>query len=459
MVYDLNDTIAAIGTATGGAVRGMVRLSGPRVLDCLGACFQPASAIAQLISVQAPSVYSGKVTAQFSSSLPCDLFLWPNERSYTRQPTAELHTLGSPPLLEQLLRSVCDSGARLAEPGEFTLRAFLAGRLDLTQAEAVLGVIDAHSSTELSTALTQLAGGLSQPLSKLREQLLGLLAELEAGLDFAEEDIEFISAAELHRQIISAQAIVAEVAAQLSSREDTGDLPRIVLSGPPNAGKSSLFNALVERFGCTSTHALVSNQSGTTRDFVTAIISLRGLACELVDTAGVESVLASDSIDQIAQAMTSKQRQQADLVVQCQETLSSSWCEHELPAKQDHTLVVQTKSDLFSPKLPSTHSKLACSSVSGAGLAQLAELFYQRVSTTARETRSSPALTARRCSGSLQQAQHSLSQAVNIVAVQGGEELVAAEIREALHALGQVVGVVYTDDILDRIFGQFCIGK
>src|SRR5207248_7990151 len=132
--------------------------------------------------------------------VPLVLYLWPTGRSYTRQPSAELHLPGSPPILEAALAAVCQAGARLARPGEFTLRAFLAGRLDLTQAEAVLGVIEAQCRHELDAALGQLAGGLARPLTALREQLLDLLAQLEAGLDFVDEDIEFITAADLERQ-------------------------------------------------------------------------------------------------------------------------------------------------------------------------------------------------------------------------------------------------------------------
>src|SRR5205807_699202 len=136
--------------------------------------------------------------------VPATIYVWPTVSSYTRQPTAELHLPGSPPLLEAALHAVCQAGARLAQPGEFTLRAFLAGRLDLTQAEAVLGVIDAGSRRQLDSALGQLAGGLSRPLTQLRDELLDCLAELEAGLDFVEEDIQFISANELKRKLTGA---------------------------------------------------------------------------------------------------------------------------------------------------------------------------------------------------------------------------------------------------------------
>ncbi len=458
MTYDPDDTIAAIGTAAGGSPRGMVRLSGPQVLDCLDACFRADNLAAQPRDARLSCVIVGTVTLASDDmvALPCDLFLWPTQQSYTRQPTAELHTLGSPPLLEQLLRTVCDGGARLAEPGEFTLRAFLAGRIDLTQAEAVLGVIDAHSSTDLHTALAQLAGGLSQPLMQLREQLLQLLAELEAGLDFAEEDIEFISADQLHRQLTSAQTIVANAVAQLSSREDVSDLPRVVLCGPPNVGKSSLFNALVERYAMAPSEqrALVSEQSGTTRDFVTAVVVFNGLACELVDTAGVEPISEVYSIDQIAQEMTDQQREQASLVIRCEDASDG------LPNDCDsEELLARTKSDLLAIPPPCSSNQVPCSSVDGSGLQLLTQRIYDKLADATGETSNSVALTATRCAESLRLAEQSLAQALQLVEIRGGEELIAAEVRGALHSLGQVVGAVYTDDILDRIFGQFCIGK
>ena len=184
----LDDTIAAIASPPGGGARGIVRLSGPGLRACLEECFRP-SPPAPLATLTRPTAVPGLCWLRgLAAPLPGELFLWPGKRSYTGQPVAEIHTLGSPPLVEALLRTVCAAGARLAEPGEFTLRAFLAGRIDLTQAEAVLGVIDAADPGQLRAALVQLAGGLARPLHRLRDELLDLLADLEANLDFAEED-------------------------------------------------------------------------------------------------------------------------------------------------------------------------------------------------------------------------------------------------------------------------------
>ena len=253
-------------------------------------------------------------------AIPCDLFLWPGNRSYTRQPTAELHLPGSAPLLEMVLDELCVHGARVAEPGEFTLRAFLAGRIDLTRAEAVLGVIDAGSSQQFDVALDQMAGGLSRPLLMLRETLLQLLAQIEAGLDFVEEDIEFITSNQILSQLSSARDIVETMQEKMVSRGDQTGLPRVVLLGKSNAGKSSLFNALLRHnhsvYGIQP-QSLVSERSGTTRDYVTARLQRANISCELIDTAGNMSLTGRSAVASAAQAIAHEQQQRADVRLFC----------------------------------------------------------------------------------------------------------------------------------------------
>ena len=300
----LDDTICAIASAPGGARRAVVRLSGPGVLATIETCFRPQPP-ARLADVTRPTVVAGSISlppwgeGAARDSLPADLYFWPTDRSYTREPAAEIHTLGSPPLVAAVLQALSAAGARLAQPGEFTLRAFLAGRLDLTQAEAVLGLIDAAGDRQCQVALAQLAGGLARPLSELRESLLDLLAQLEAGLDFVEEDIEFIGQAELHERLSEAGRTVAGLTARMSDRSDVSDAVRAVLVGWPNVGKSSLFNALSggalshasgSRSGGSA--ALVSDEPGTTRDYLVAWLDPASPGasprCQLIDTAGVE---------------------------------------------------------------------------------------------------------------------------------------------------------------------------
>ena len=201
----VDETIVAIASCPYGGLRGIVRVTGPDTVNCLRSIFRGNDDLSWWQVGRATRIPGAVLLAPPLGDAPCDLFLWPTERSYTRQPTAELHTLGASPLLQAVMKTVCQQGARLARPGEFTLRAFLAGRLDLAQAEAVLGVIDAVDDRQLEVALAQLAGGLSGPLTTLRDTLLNLCADLEAGLDFVDEDIQFISTEQLDRQLHAAQ--------------------------------------------------------------------------------------------------------------------------------------------------------------------------------------------------------------------------------------------------------------
>lgn len=464
-MYHLDDTIAAVASAAGGAARGILRVSGPQAAQIVAAIFRPDNG-QPLAAVRSPQRIAGTLELARPDTpgwqLPAALYLWPGPRSYTRQPTAELHTLGSPPLLAAALRALTAAGARPAEPGEFTLRAFLAGRLDLTQAEAVLGVIDAAAEAELEAALRQLAGGLAEPLHALREQLLNLLAHLEAGLDFVEEDIEFISPGELAAQLAAASSCVAGLVERMAVRTDAADLPRVVLIGSPNVGKSSLFNAL-----CGAGGALVADEPGTTRDFVSALVDLGDCRCELIDTAGVAELLgdATDSLHIAAQQVTAVQRQRADVRILCLDSTRAlnAWERAELDAAaaegltQHAWMIVGTKCDLGDSGADA--GALATSSQTGAGLPELRRQLREAVVRRARPEGSAVLLTAQRAGASLLRAGEALEGARQAAASGRGEEIVAADIRSALEELGRVVGAVYTDDILDRVFSRFCIGK
>jgi tRNA modification GTPase len=385
------------------------------------------------------------------------------------------------------LNSTCRAGARLAEPGEFTLRAFLAGRLDLTQAEAVLGVIDARDHDDLSTALTQLAGGLARPLHKLRDDLVQLLAELEAGLDFTEEDIEFISKDALLARLNCAQRLLCEVAQQMSSRGTAATATLVALVGPPNAGKSSLFNALVSRFGQpggsadnTPMSSIVSSRCGTTRDYVTASIEIDGARCELVDTAGIENdsnaVPCGDhpgeeiqSIDVAAQSLTKERRAAAAIRIHCIDSTNVAAIASDALRKGSDAIhgdiVVLTKIDLMDAPLrvatgPNHSSVIATSSRTGAGLDELCRQIRAALGTEAASQKGhAVAATAERCRESIRLAVSAIARATDVIQHETGDELAAAELHVALSELGKVVGAVYTDDLLDRIFSTFCIGK
>ena len=455
-----DDTIAAIASAPGGAYRGIVRISGPTVAACLQSCFRCGSR--DLIDVAQPAIVAGRmILGDPLGDVPADLYLWPGTRSYTRQPLAELHTLGSPPVLHAVLRTLCAAGARRAGPGEFTLRAFRAGRLDLTQAEAVLAVIDASSRTELDVALRQLAGGLARPLHQLRGRLLDLLARVEAGLDFVDEDLEFITAADLNRQLQEAATELARLAAQLASRGAADDQFRVVLTGWPNVGKSSLMNALAGK-----QTALVSPRAGTTRDYLIGTVNIRGLACQLIDTAGWNAA-HGDPVAASAQTLGAQQTGQAHVQLLCLDATRplNAWERGMLESLPSaNRILVWTKTDLPHTTDPPPES-VATSSRTGAGIEALRQAIH-RYLTAERNPSQVVAGTAVRCRETLRRAATAVQQALDAIPNVGsdapgatGEELVAAELRLALDELAQVVGAVYTDDILERIFSRFCIGK
>jgi tRNA modification GTPase len=371
--------------------------------------------------------------------------------SYTGQDVSELHTLGAPPLLGLVLAGCLSRGARHAQPGEFTLRAFLCGRIDLTGAEAVLGVIDARNQAQLDAALQQLAGGLSGPILTLRDRLLDLLSHLEANLDFADEpDVDPLSRAQLTGELAAAAVAIGTLTARLSRRDRTASRPKVVLIGRPNAGKSRLFNALVR-----DDHALVSPCAGTTRDYLTAICPCDGLTVELVDTAGVET--PQGPIESQAQTLRDEQAGQADLLLLCS-AADRGPDATTMPQIDTSILWIRTKCDLEPLDGEDSEGMIRTSAETGEGL----DLLRSAIASTLREQDSDgdlPASTAARCRDSLVRASQSVSAAAHTIVRGGGDELVAFELRLALDELGKVVGAVVTDDILDRIFQKFCIGK
>jgi tRNA modification GTPase len=382
-----------------------------------------------------------------STRLPADLYEWVAPNSYTGQHMVELHTISCPPLVDLLVTACLVAGARAAHPGEFTTRAFLAGKLDLTRAEAVLGIIEAGSRDELRQALGQLAGGVARPLQQLRDDLLSLLADVEAGLDFSDEDITFTDQRDLLLRLTRAMALLTLARKQLDDRS-AGQRPfRAVLAGRPNVGKSTLFNALA---GAAA--ALVSPAPGTTRDYLVVRLELAGTRVELVDTAGWQD--ATDRIDQHAQLLGRGQADEADLVLLCLEAGQPpvSAEEDALQRSKSATLAIATKCDLQTP----AGDLLPTSAATGLGLDALRSVLAERARAHARPVLA-PSLS--RCRHHIERCLGNLRQAHAVVLNEDPAELLAVEVRGALEQLGEMVGAVYTDDLLDRIFSRFCIGK
>jgi len=435
---DLEDTIVALASAAGPGARAIIRISGNaavKIVQAVMPSFERDPTAGRQCR-QAAIVLSG-----VHSALPADVYFWPAPKTYTGQDLVEIHTISSPPLVELLIAACLNAGARAAQPGEFTMRAFLAGKLDLTRAEAVRGVIEATSRDQLKEALTQLAGGLAHPLHDLREELLNLLADVEAGLDFADENIQFVDRTALLQRITKGLAFITLVRKQMEQRA-LGHRPfRVVIAGSPNAGKSSLLNALVGQ-----NRALVSDVAGTTRDWLEATLTIDGVKIQLVDTAGLGA--AVDAIARQAQQSGGEQAQQADLVL---------WCwppgeRRETERTGIASLHLATKSDLGP-----THAGLfAVSAVTGTGLDKLKQALAQFA-----KKGNGDALPASlsRCRHHVDACLLHLRQGHRLVLEEEPPELLALELRLALEELGAMVGAVYTDDLLDRVFSRFCVGK
>ena len=344
------------------------------------------------------------------------------------------------------------------------------GRIDLVQAEAVLGVIDAADHEELEQALEQLAGGVSQPLAAIRTDLIALLGDLEAGLDFVEEDIEFVGQQQLIDRLNSAAERLSFLMNQTTTRMVATDRPRVVLAGPPNAGKSTLFNALIETNSKLVAPALVSPASGTTRDYLAQSISIGGLEIELIDTAGIETTSSENDIAGQAQQLGRDQHSRADLVLWCspldeapsfgeeeKNATENDWTTAFPEIPRERLIRLGTKSDLAQPLSPEAFD-MCLSVANNHNLMPLLELVAQRLSAGA-SGRGMLGSTSARCQQSLRDAILAMHSAIGAVTDGMGDEIVALEIRAGLDHIGQILGVVYTDDILDHIFSSFCIGK
>lgn len=451
MFGSLEETITAPAAPCGGR-RGIVRISG-------GVSLQVACRLIRSFPDDFDRTQTAILPVELTlygrqRLLPALLYFWPAGHGFTAEESVEIHTFGSPAIVSRLVRELCaEQRVRPANHGEFTLRAFLNGRIDLTQAEAVLGVIDARSGGELSTALTQLSGHLARPLHALREELLNLLSDWEAGLDFAEEGIAFLTPETLADRLEELRKRLRKISDTLTSRSPRQTLGTVLLFGRPNAGKSTLFNALKGRFGGETTpNALVCDHAGTTSDWLEAPLCLGDRTVRLIDTAGTESIDRPEE-------RTDRLLAGADLVLYC---LPGDQIPEPIPPslEPDRVILLQTKSDLalrsLSPEQTARFFRtLPVSSIRLESIEQAAgaiDAFFRTI-----PPGGAVPSTAQRCASALDAAQAALSRAV--MSIGGDEVLTAAQMREALEQIGTVTGAVTTDDLLDRIFSRFCLGK
>jgi tRNA modification GTPase len=469
------DTIVAIATPPGRGGIGIVRLSGPDAPQLLLPHLELRSSLLPGRARYCAIVDGG---ARLDEGV-VTWFAAPN--SYTGEDVLEVAAHGSPVILDLLVRRALEAGARLARPGEFTQRAFLHGRIDLTQAEAVRDLIEAETLYQVRVAAEQLGGALSRRVAPVKERLVALVTLLEAGIDFAEDDIDVTPDAEIARRLDTLEAALAPIAATFREGRLVHNGLTMAIVGRPNAGKSSLFNRLVER-----ERAIVTATPGTTRDLVTERISLGGIPVELVDTAGLRE--AEDEAESHGIARTEGAMADADLVLLLLDATAVVDADGvlRLPEKDARLLaslegrsplVVLNKIDLARPmrldgvrlahvgnkNVENKMSELAqVSALTGEGVPELRAHLLERVRGSERNPGNNAEggmLTSLRHYEAMQGCTQALTRARAALAERVPHEMLLLDLYAALQQLDQLTGATTADDILNRIFSSFCIGK
>ena len=435
-------TIAAIASPPGPGRRGVVRISGPEAGELVRALATRPLALLGRAALEL-RIHDGR------GEQPCLLLWMPGPASYTREDVAELHLPGAPPLLAAALARLFELGCAPAAPGEFTRRAFQNGRLDLTQAEGVMELIQAGNERERRAAVELLEGGLGARLASLRRGFVDLRTLAEGSLDFDEADTGHVPSAELAQGAADLAQELARTLAWEVARQAPRALPRVVLAGPPNAGKSTLFNALVP-----GGRALVSAVAGSTRDGVGGLWPLAGLDCLLLDAPGHDP--AARGADREAQALARAERAAADLVL---ELVDAAGGGAPADAPGVPRLVVWSRADLPGAR-PAPPWAVAVSARTGDGLADLARGAALHLGAGPGEAGAGLVreLSARH-RAALATAGAELARARELFAAQAPLDLAADALRAATDALDAVEGRTTPEDLLDRIFARFCLGK
>jgi len=464
----VGDTIVAVSTAPGRGAIGIVRMSGPESVSIAAVCIKPARG--KMLPQESHRLTYGRVVDPWSGDALDEVLVavMRAPRTYTREDIVEVHCHGGPAAQRAVLRLLVHLGARIAEPGEFTRRAFLNGRIDLTQAESVAGIVAARSSGALRASLRLLEGGLSQRLRSVRRELVSQLAAIEATMDFADEDVDELDWAALAEGLGAAQSALEKLLRTSFLGKALEQGVRTAIVGRPNVGKSSLLNALLMR-----ERAIVSDLPGTTRDTVEEQMEIGGIPIHLVDTAGVRS--GGDHVERLGVERSLRAMEQADLVLAVFD-LSMEWSSADAKLVKrlspGRTIIVGSKKDLRAEeetqallsqvaRVSRTEAWPICavSSLTGEGLDKLQDLITKVVSGDEGVHLEDPILATERQRGLVEEALASTIAAGERASGRRDEELICEDIRSAVQALGMMTGDDLTTDLLDEIFSRFCLGK
>lgn len=470
-----DDTIAAIATPLGEGGLAVVRISGKDALAVADRCFEPGGKRSKKPGVaESHTIHYGRIirAGRQVDEVLCAVMRSP--RTYTREDVVEITCHGGILSTKTVLDTVLESGARLAEPGEFTRRAFLNGRLDLTQAEAVADLIHSRTELALSAANEQLAGKLSQRINQLRDDFMHTLAHIEAHIDFPDEDIAPDTREKLEGRLNQGMAFMDELLRTANEGQILRRGIRAAIVGRPNAGKSSLLNQLLGH-----DRAIVSPIAGTTRDTIEETANVRGIPVVFIDTAGLREAMDDLESEGIRRSRESLSRAELILhVLDASEPLTSG--DEKLLAEfaDRKRILVRNKTDLavklpLSPSLsPSDGERVAgrpgegivatvieVSCTMGIGIEQLKDAIKSLVWSGGVNADMAQVTINSRHQDALRRARVAAQRALNVLRGDSSLELVAADLRESVHAIGEVVGKTTTEDLLDSIFSQFCLGK
>ena len=455
----MNDTIAAISTPAGEGGIGIVRISGPEALEVLGRVFPRASKVMEPRRMTYGHIVDPEDGTVIDEVLACFL---PGPGTYTAEDTAEIYCHGGPVPLRRTLGLILRSGARIAERGEFTERAFLNGRLDLAQAEAVMDLISARTDKSFDAAMDQLDGLVSDAVRRLRAKLVDMLVDITVNIDYPEEDIEILT----YGKLLKGMDELIEESNTLLTKAETGRVLRnglrVAIVGKPNVGKSSLMNRLLR-----SSRAIVTEIPGTTRDTIEEMLDIRGIPVVLTDTAGIRET--SDTVESIGIERSRQAIEESDLVIFVIDSASSLSDEDiEIrealdPAK---TIVILNKSDKGSVITKDDVSEILpgafviiTSMESGLGLDELENEIYERVTSGNAEISDVPMITNIRHKDLLERSRRDIEKAKAAALIHEPLEIVGLDLEDAYEALGEIIGESVTDDILKEVFSRFCLGK
>ncbi len=458
------DTIVAVATAPGAGAVAIVRMSGAEAIRIGGRVFRGRMA---LEAAGGYTVHHGHIVGEAGDMVDEVLAtVFRSPRSYTGEDMVEVSCHGGMLVTASVLGSLVRAGARPAAPGEFTRRAFLNGRIDLTQAEAVADLIVARSVRGHRVSVEQLAGRLGGRVRELRESLASLCALLELQLDFSEEGLTIVNVGEVDRKLENAAGLARKMAESYEKGRVFRDGILVVIAGAPNAGKSSLFNALLQ-----SDRAIVTPTPGTTRDFIEESITIEGIAVRLVDTAGLRET--QDEIERAGVVRTESVLRSADVILLVVDSTSTIAFEEATggildAGPEQHRIAVLNKVDILRLwNQDAAHARMRdgeswdirVSARTGEGIEELRKAIVLSVVHGSGSGEDEVLVTSRRHQDALERAHRGLTSARSSLLNGSAMEFVAFDVREAINALAEITGEVTSDDVLNTIFEKFCIGK